>query len=72
MKWPSASSKSTILLATLQIYMYVHSLSIYQLYLTSRTGMRCRELFVTNCDIFSVSSIFKRNPGKTNDKFITC
>ena len=28
------------------------------------------ESFVPNCNIFSVLSIFKCNPGKTNDKFI--
>ena len=28
------------------------------------------ESFVPNCNIFSVSNIFKCNPGKTNDKFI--
>ena len=42
--------------------------------LTSCAGMTCharREFFVPNCNIFSVSGIFKYNPGKTNDKFLT-
>ena len=29
------------------------------------------DFFVPNCNIFSVLSIFKYNPGKTNDKFDT-
>ena len=42
--------------------------------LTSWAGMTCharREFFVSNCNIFSVLSIFRCNPGRTNDKFIT-
>ena len=30
-----------------------------------------REFFVPNCNIFSVSNMFKCIPGKANDKFIT-
>ena len=44
-----------------------------QLPLTSCAGMTCharREFFVPNY-IFLDLSIFKCNPGKTNDKFIT-
>ena len=36
-----------------------------------RVTARRREFFVLNCNSFSVSSVFKCNPGKTDDKFIT-
>ena len=31
---------------------------------------RADNILPQNCNIFSVSSIFKRNPDKTSDKFI--
>ena len=43
-------------------------------FLTSCVGMTCharREIsFLPNCNVFSVSSLFKCNPGTTDDKFI--
>ena len=62
-----ACNRSVVVLATNIIISLIISTNL----LHSNDVPRASRIFLSqNCNIFTVLNIFKRNPGKTNDKFL--